>query len=71
MTFETRLWLRGYRNQPTNTRIVANGTFLNESHLMPVVGLWIEVCEARPSSQTWPSGTQSLDSSTTNSDAEP
>jgi len=39
MSFETRLWLRGFRNQPTNTRIVENGTFLNENHLMPVVGM--------------------------------
>jgi hypothetical protein len=39
--------------------------------LVPVVGLWIEVCEAQPPSQTWRSGTKSLDSSTTNSDAEP
>jgi ABC-2 type transport system permease protein len=39
MAFETRLWLRGFRNQPTNTRIVENGTFLNEAHLMPFVGL--------------------------------
>ena len=39
VNFETRLWLRGFRNQPTNTRIVENGTFLNEGHLMPFVGL--------------------------------
>lgn len=39
LTFETRLWLRGFRNQPTNTRIVENGTFLNDGHLMPVIGL--------------------------------
>ena len=38
LTFETRLWLRGFRNQPTNTRIVENGTFLTEMHLMPFVG---------------------------------
>lgn len=39
LAFETRLWLRGFRNQPTNTRIVENGTFLNENHLLPVIGL--------------------------------
>jgi ABC-2 type transport system permease protein len=39
LAFETRLRLRGFRNQPTNTRIVENGTFLNENHLLPVVGL--------------------------------
>jgi ABC-type transport system involved in multi-copper enzyme maturation permease subunit len=39
LEFETRLRLRGFRNQPTNTRIVENGTFLNENHLLPVVGL--------------------------------
>ena len=39
MAFETRLWLRGFRNQPTNTRLVENGTFLNEGHLMPFIGL--------------------------------
>jgi ABC-type transport system involved in multi-copper enzyme maturation permease subunit len=39
MQFSTRLWLRGFRNEPTNTRIVENGTFLNESHLMPFIGM--------------------------------
>ena len=39
LAFESRLWLRGFRNQPTNTRIVENGTFLNENHLLPLVGL--------------------------------
>ncbi|HYR11209.1 MAG TPA: M1 family aminopeptidase, partial [Longimicrobium sp.] len=39
LSFETRLWLRGFRNQPTNTRIVENGTFLNEGHLMPFIGM--------------------------------
>jgi aminopeptidase N len=38
LTFETRLRLRGFRNQPTNTRLVENGTFLNENHLLPVIG---------------------------------
>jgi ABC-type transport system involved in multi-copper enzyme maturation permease subunit len=39
LAFETRLQLRGFRNQPTNTRLVENGTFLNENHLLPVVGM--------------------------------
>jgi ABC-2 type transport system permease protein len=37
MAFETRLHVRGFRNQPTNTRLVENGTFLNETELMPMV----------------------------------
>ncbi len=37
LAFETRLHVRGFRNQPTNTRLVENGTFLNESQLMPLV----------------------------------
>jgi ABC-2 type transport system permease protein len=39
LAFETRLWLRGFRNQPTFTRLVENGTFLGELQLMPAVGL--------------------------------
>ncbi|WP_420126279.1 M1 family aminopeptidase [Longimicrobium sp.] len=39
MAWETRLQIRGFRNQPTFTRLVENGTFLNESHLMPAIGL--------------------------------
>ncbi|HYH81228.1 MAG TPA: M1 family aminopeptidase, partial [Longimicrobium sp.] len=35
LAFETRLQLRGFRNQPTNTRFAENGTFLNENHLLP------------------------------------
>lgn len=38
LAFETRLRLRGFGNAPTNTRLVENGTFLTESHLMPFVG---------------------------------
>ncbi|HEV2149729.1 MAG TPA: ABC transporter permease [Longimicrobiaceae bacterium] len=38
LAFETRLRVRGFRNAPTNTRLVENGTFLNESRLMPFVG---------------------------------
>ncbi|HEX2210372.1 MAG TPA: M1 family aminopeptidase [Longimicrobium sp.] len=39
MDWETRLQLRGFRNQPTFTRLVENGTFLNETHLLPAIGL--------------------------------
>jgi ABC-type transport system involved in multi-copper enzyme maturation permease subunit len=39
VSFSSRLWLRGFRNQPTNTRLVENGTFLSEAQLMPFVGL--------------------------------
>jgi ABC-type transport system involved in multi-copper enzyme maturation permease subunit len=39
MAFETRLWLRGFRNQPTFTRLVENGTFATEAHLLPMIGL--------------------------------
>ena len=38
MEFETRLALRGFRNQPTFTRIVENGTFLIFSHVLPNIG---------------------------------
>ena len=38
MHFETRLQLRGFRNQPANTRLVANGSFLNETQLTPRLG---------------------------------
>lgn len=38
--FETRLEQRGFRNEPTFTRLVENGTFLSEGHLMPFVGLF-------------------------------
>ncbi len=39
LAFETRLRLRGFRNQPTSTRLVENGTFLTEAHLVPLIGL--------------------------------
>jgi ABC-type transport system involved in multi-copper enzyme maturation permease subunit len=38
MTFETRLHLRGFQNQPTFTRIVENGTFLTFVHVLPNIG---------------------------------
>ncbi|HEU4562544.1 MAG TPA: M1 family aminopeptidase [Longimicrobium sp.] len=38
LAFETRLQLRGFPNAQPNTRLVENGTFLNESQLGPRVG---------------------------------
>lgn len=39
MTFETRRWNRGFRNDEQNTSLIENGTFLDNSELMPVVGV--------------------------------
>ena len=39
MEFETRAALRGFRNQPTFTRIVENGTFLGHAHVLPLIGM--------------------------------
>lgn len=39
LTCETRLWFRGFRNGDPNTLLIENGSFLNESQLMPVVGM--------------------------------
>jgi aminopeptidase N len=38
LTFETRRWHRGFRNGAPNTRLVENGTFLDNYELTPVVG---------------------------------
>ena len=38
LTFETRRWHRGFRNGSPNTRLVENGTFLDNHELTPVVG---------------------------------
>ena len=38
LSFATVIQLRGFRNEPTNTRLVANGTFLNEVQLTPRLG---------------------------------
>ncbi|HEX8392821.1 MAG TPA: M1 family aminopeptidase, partial [Longimicrobium sp.] len=38
VAFETRMQVRGFRNGAPNTKLVENGTFLNESQLMPLVG---------------------------------
>jgi ABC-2 type transport system permease protein len=39
LTFATRRWHRGFRNGSPNTRLVENGTFLNNHELMPVIGM--------------------------------
>lgn len=39
LTFETRRWYRGFRNETPNTRLVENGTFLANEELMPVIGM--------------------------------
>jgi ABC-2 type transport system permease protein len=39
LTFETRRWHRGFRNGAPNTRLVENGTFLNNHELTPVIGM--------------------------------
>jgi ABC-type transport system involved in multi-copper enzyme maturation permease subunit len=51
LTFETRRWHRGFRNGPPNTRLVENGTFLENHELTPVIGMsrdgTLEEAEAR------------------------
>jgi aminopeptidase N len=39
MSFETRRWARGFRNQGGDTRLVQNGTFLNNMELAPAIGM--------------------------------
>lgn len=39
LQFETRRWLRGFRNRLQNTQLVENGTFLSNEELMPVIGM--------------------------------
>ena len=39
LTFETRRWHRGFRNGPPNSRLVENGTFLDNHELTPVIGM--------------------------------
>jgi aminopeptidase N len=39
ITFATRRWHRGFRNGAPNTRLVENGTFLNQDELAPVIGM--------------------------------
>jgi aminopeptidase N len=38
-TFETRRWLRGFRNGLPERRLVENGTFLGEVQLAPMIGV--------------------------------
>jgi ABC-type transport system involved in multi-copper enzyme maturation permease subunit len=38
LTFETRRWHRGFRNGSPNSRLVENGTFLNNNELTPAIG---------------------------------
>ena len=39
LTFETRRWSRGFRNEVQDTRLVENGTFLSETELLPTLGM--------------------------------
>ena len=39
LTFETRRHARGFRNGGSDTRLVGNGTFLDNSELAPVIGM--------------------------------
>jgi ABC-2 type transport system permease protein len=39
LNFETQLWYRGFRHGSPNTRLIENGTFLNHSELLPVIGM--------------------------------
>ena len=39
LSFETQLWVRGFRNGWPNTRLVENGTFLGEAQLAPKIGM--------------------------------
>ena len=51
LTFETRRWHRGFRNDWQDTAIVENGTFLTEDDLMPLLGMsgsgWVQDPELR------------------------
>ena len=39
LAFETRRWHRGFRNGPPDTRLVENGTFLDNNRLTPIIGM--------------------------------
>ena len=39
LSFETRRWQRGFRNAGNDTRLVDNGTFLNNIELAPAIGM--------------------------------
>ncbi len=39
LTFETQRWQRGFRHSGNDTRLVRNGTFLNNSEFAPQIGM--------------------------------
>jgi hypothetical protein len=39
LSFHTRRWQRGFRNSGSDTRLVANGTFLNNIEIAPAIGM--------------------------------
>lgn len=39
LTFETKRWHRGFPNEFQNTRLIENGTFLDNTEVSPVVGM--------------------------------
>ncbi|MEA3053442.1 MAG: type transport system permease protein [Sphingomonadales bacterium] len=39
LAFETRRWQRGFRNGTNDTRLVHNGTFLNNMEIAPAIGM--------------------------------
>ena len=39
LSFETRRWQRGFRNSTGDTRLVGNGTFLNNMEIAPTIGM--------------------------------
>jgi len=39
LSFETRRWQRGFRNSAGDTRLVRNGTFLNNMEIAPAIGM--------------------------------
>ncbi|HYD37687.1 MAG TPA: M1 family aminopeptidase, partial [Allosphingosinicella sp.] len=39
LAFQTRRWQRGFRNSTNDTRLVGNGTFLNNMEIAPAIGM--------------------------------
>lgn len=39
LSFQTRRWQRGFRNAGNDTRLVGNGTFLNNMEIAPAIGM--------------------------------
>lgn len=39
LSFRSRIWHRGFRNQAPATNIVANGTFVNNTEFAPIIGM--------------------------------